>query len=208
MAYKQTPKVEAKLAETRGRIVDAALAVVAEEGYAASSIPAIAVHAGVSTGLIYRYFPSKAVLFDEVFKRATEHEIDACWKAARMPGSTRERLAGIIETFSRRALEAPTLAWSLLAEPVDPLIETDRLKYRVLYRDLFIAVVEQGIADGEVESQDAPTTAAAIVGALAEALVGPLARQVEPTESGAVIESIIKFCVRALGEPPGPAKMP
>lgn len=203
MPYKQTPKVEAKLAETRKRIVDAAFAVVAEEGYAASSIPAIAAQAGVSTGAIYRYFPSKAVLFDEVFKRATEREVDACWKAAQAPGTTRERLARIVDTFARRALAAPTLAWSLLAEPVDPLIETDRLKYRVLYRDVFIAVIEQGIAQGEVEPQDAATTAAGIVGALAEALVGPLGRQADSIDSRDVVAAIIKFCVRALGAPPG-----
>ena len=37
---------------------------------------AVAAEAGVSTGLIYRHFPSKADLFVEVLTAAVEHELD------------------------------------------------------------------------------------------------------------------------------------
>lgn len=53
-----------------GEILEAALAVFAEKGYAAARMEDIAVKAGVTKGTIYLYFPSK----EEVFKSlAREH---------------------------------------------------------------------------------------------------------------------------------------
>lgn len=59
MAYRRTEAVVARLHETRERIVDAALHLVARHGYGGTGIPAIAAEAGLSTGAIYRYFPSR-----------------------------------------------------------------------------------------------------------------------------------------------------
>jgi AcrR family transcriptional regulator len=53
-----------------GEILEAALAVFAEKGFAAARMEDIAVRAGVTKGTIYLYFPSK----EEVFKSlAREH---------------------------------------------------------------------------------------------------------------------------------------
>jgi len=51
-------------AATRGRIVDAVSALVAEEHPAAVSVPAVAKRAGVGVATVYRYFPTKEVLLD------------------------------------------------------------------------------------------------------------------------------------------------
>ncbi|MFS8586400.1 MAG: TetR family transcriptional regulator, partial [Acidimicrobiia bacterium] len=127
-AFPTVSRVTARLAATRERIVRAALSLVARGGYGATAMPAIAAEAGVSTGLLYRYFPSKADLFDEVFRRASQREIDACAATAALPGSARERLARVVETFARRALKGRRLAWALLAEPVDPVVDADRAR--------------------------------------------------------------------------------
>jgi AcrR family transcriptional regulator len=54
----------------RDRIVAAALAVFAAEGYAGATMGAIAEAAGISTGNVYRYFPGKRELFDAVVSPA------------------------------------------------------------------------------------------------------------------------------------------
>ncbi|XEU42965.1 TetR/AcrR family transcriptional regulator [Tistrella mobilis] len=185
----------------------AALALVASGGYAAASMPAIAARAEVSTGLLYRYFPSKADLFEEVFRRASQREIDACARRAAGPGTARERLAGVVETFARRALKGPRLAWALLAEPVDPAIEAERLRYRQPYRDIFAQLVREGIAAGEIAPQDADIVAAAIVGAIAEAMASPLtqppeASATDPERDARLGAVIARFCVQALGPRP------
>src|SRR3954466_11198382 len=86
----------------------------------------------------------------------------------------RKRIAVGAETFARRALAEPTRAYALLAEPVDPAVEAERLTFRRAYRDLFARTIEQGVHNKELPPQDAQTVAAALVGALGEALVGPL----------------------------------
>ncbi|MFN8619943.1 MAG: helix-turn-helix domain-containing protein [Chloroflexota bacterium] len=48
---------------TRARLIEATLAVVAQVGYARASTRAIAQHAGVAEGTIYRHFPDKTALF-------------------------------------------------------------------------------------------------------------------------------------------------
>jgi AcrR family transcriptional regulator len=49
--------------ETRARLIEAAIAVVHEVGYAHASTRAIARAAGVAEGTIYRHFPDKSALF-------------------------------------------------------------------------------------------------------------------------------------------------
>ena len=39
----------------------------------------------------------------------------------------------MLATFARRALRNPRLAWALIAEPVDPLVDAERLAYRERY---------------------------------------------------------------------------
>src|SRR5277367_2516062 len=60
------PRLEAK----RARIVDAAMAHFAEQGYHAARIEDLSAQLGVAKGSIFQYFGSKAGLFLEVYKKA------------------------------------------------------------------------------------------------------------------------------------------
>src|SRR5437868_10453140 len=130
MPYRATERTEARRAQTRERIVQAAHDLVAEGGFANAPVAAVAQRAGVATGSVYRHFPSKADLFAEVFRRASQREVDAVRAAAVGAGDSVERLAVTIETFARRALRGRRLAWALLAAPVDPAVEVERRRLR------------------------------------------------------------------------------
>jgi AcrR family transcriptional regulator len=56
-----------KSAQTRAKVLDAALAMLREQGYEATTMRAIATSAGVSTGNAYYYFPSKDHLVQELY---------------------------------------------------------------------------------------------------------------------------------------------
>src|SRR5437588_428038 len=77
MPYRPTERTERRKAEARERIVAAALAQLADGGYASASVQVIAQRAGIATGSVYRHFQSKAELFAEVFRRASTREIEA-----------------------------------------------------------------------------------------------------------------------------------
>ncbi|HEX8855221.1 MAG TPA: TetR/AcrR family transcriptional regulator [Thermoleophilaceae bacterium] len=196
MAYRHTEKTRARQAAVRERIVAAALDRVAEGGYASASVQAVAARAGVATGTVYRHFPSKADLFAEVFRRATEREVDVVAEVTGGEGPVLERIARAIEAFSRRALAGPVLAYALIAEPVDPAVEAERLRYRHAYRDVFAAALAEGVESRELRPHDSGVVAAALVGALAEALVGPLSPAPEDhRQTDALVANVVQFCV-------------
>ena len=194
MPYRPTDRTRARLAQARERIVDAALDQLAEGGYASASVAAVARRSGVATGTLYRHFPSKQDLFAEVFRRAAQREVDALRATTGRGESAANRLAAWVEAFVRRALAEPVRAYALIAEPVDPAIEAERLIFRRAYADLFA----QALRDGdELPPLDADLTAAAIVGALAEALVGPLQRR--DAGADALVDALQTFVLRSVG---------
>ena len=203
MAYRATERTEARKAATRERIVSAARELIAHGGYAEAQVAAVAERAGIATGTVYRHFPSKADLFAEVFRTASQHEVDALTEAAASaPGDASAKVAAAAEAFARRALMAPRLAWALLAEPVDPAIEAERLAFRRAYGEAMARIVSDGIDAGELPAQDAEVVAAALVGAIGEAMVGPLSPTAGPHDPEDLIAALRDFCIRSTGKDP------
>jgi AcrR family transcriptional regulator len=180
----------------RERVVSAAIDQLADGGYASASVQAIAARAGVATGSVYRHFPSKADLFAEVFRRASQREVDAMAEVHAGPGSVSQRLASGVERWARRALKARRLAWALLAEPVDPAVEAERLEFRRAYRDQMSALIAEGVVSGELPEQDPELTAAALIGAIGESLLGPLAAH--DVDEDRLIGGLTTFCLRSV----------
>jgi AcrR family transcriptional regulator len=182
---------------TRERLLAVARALIEEGGYGAATVAAIAERAGVAAGTLYRHFPSKEELFLEVFRDVCSGEERAMRAAADNagPGAV-DRLEAVLTTFARRALGNRPLAWALLAEPVDPVVDAERLAYRERYAALVAAELRAAVAAGEIPAQDVAFTAAALVGGCGEALVGPLS-SVDGSEE--VVVAIQTFVRRAIG---------
>lgn len=187
---------------TRERLLAAAVELIEEGGYAAASVVAISDRADVSAGALYRHFPSKAELFVEVFRRAAEEELAALREATAVPGGAAAKLDAIVREFTGSALARPRLAWALGYEPVDPLVDAERLTYRQTYRERLAELLRAGIAAGELPDQDAELTAAALIGAISEALVSPLSPVArEDVSAQDLVASLSDFCRRAVGAP-------
>jgi AcrR family transcriptional regulator len=143
---------------------------------------------------VYRHFPTKAELVVRVFRQVVSREVEAVRAASERPGNATGRVVAVFETFAARALKAPRLAYALLAEPVDALIDAERLEFRRAFRDVVAEHVADGVRAGVLPAQDAKITAAALVGAAAEVLIGPL------TSGGtADVVELRTFVVRSLG---------
>jgi len=187
--------VQARLDGQRRALLVAAADILAEDGYAGCSVTAVAARAGVASGSVYTHFRSKAELAAEVFRTIVTREVDAVRDAA-ASGSAVERVVGVIETFAGRALKSPRRAYALLAEPVDPAVDALRLEFRRAYRDVIADAIEAGVRTGELPTQNATVVAAALVGAIGEALIGPLATTGSDPET---LPALVQFAVRAVG---------
>jgi AcrR family transcriptional regulator len=196
VAYRRTPAIQVRLDAQRAAILDAATALLREHGYAGCSMAAVAARAGIATGSVYRHFPSKAELAVELFRTVVTREVAAVSEASKRPGGLVERIVAVVETFAGRALKSPRLAYALLAEPVDPAVDAERLVFRKAFRDVFAEHIAAGVAAGVLPVQDPQLTAAALVGAGAEALIGPLAGG---TADPGTVPALVTFTIRALG---------
>src|ERR1700759_2406858 len=143
-------------AGTRDRLLFAARELIEEGGYGAASVLAIAERAGVAAGTLYRHFASKEELFVHVFRAVCERGERAMRDAAARPSADatiRDRLETVLATFARRALRNPRLAWALIAEPVDPRVDAERIAYRARYAELIATGLAAGIAAGALPGQ-------------------------------------------------------
>ena len=175
MAYRKTDSVEARLADNRMRILEAARSLVSEGGWPEAQVSHVAAAAGLATGTVYRYFPSKADLFVEVLSTVSQREVDVLEAIANGSEPEGQRLHAAVSAFVSRAMRNRRLAYALIAEPCDPEIDQARLVYRHAISKQIMRVVRDGQESGAFRADlDANVAATVIVGGFMEGLIGPL----------------------------------
>ena len=137
-----------------GEIVDAALEVFVEKGYAAARLEDVARRAGVTKGTIYLYFENKGALFKAVVRQTIiPNIVRAEREAATFGGSAAELLRDMITRWWRVMGETKLSAIPklVLSEAVNfPALARFYQKEVVARSHRLIAgVVRRGIARGE-----------------------------------------------------------
>ena len=87
------PKRERRKEARPGELLEAALDLFVEKGYAATKVDEVAARAGVSKGTLFLYFPSKEELFKAVVRESIVGRFDE-WgqELAQFQGSTADML--------------------------------------------------------------------------------------------------------------------
>ncbi|KAF1051838.1 MAG: HTH-type transcriptional repressor Bm3R1 [Stenotrophomonas maltophilia] len=209
MAYRVTSARQEQFSQQRERLLELALERVSAAGFAGLSMQGLAEGAGIATGSLYRYFRNKGELAVELFARASQHELDALAEVLGGSGTADARLAAGLRQFAARAWHSRRLAFALIAEPVEPEVDVQRLRYREAYAELFVELLDEGIAQGRFAAGPTQLLAACLVGACAEVLVGPLSPQARAARAAgqpgpgqeAVSQALVQFCLRAVGAP-------
>ena len=201
MAYRRTENVVRRLAARHDAIVTAAGRAASDGGMAAIQIAPVAARAGIAAGTVYRYFPGKTDLVGALIASVSERELAAVRQAAEAAPGPLSALAAALTTFAARALRNRRLAWAVLAEPVDADVDALRLEYRRAFAAEIEARIRAGIAGGHLPEQDAALAARALVGALLEGLVGPLAPEAadDPGKARAAVQTLTLIALRGLG---------
>jgi len=197
MVYRRTANVVRRLAEREQTILDAAQSIAGEDGMGAVQIAAVAQRADIAAGTVYRYFPSKNDLVAEMIATMADRELAAMRAAADAAPGPLSALAASVATFAARALQERRLAWAMTAEPVDADIDASRLNFRRALVGELEKRIRAAIAGRHLPEQDAGFAAPAIVGAVLEGLVGPLAASGSTTREAVQIVTLL--ALRALG---------
>ncbi|HEX3710512.1 MAG TPA: TetR/AcrR family transcriptional regulator [Pseudolabrys sp.] len=200
MPYRRTENVVRRLALREDTILGAAEALAIEGGMAAVQVASVAERAGIAAGTVYRYFPSKTDLIAELISGVAERELEAVRLAAEAAPGPLSALAAGLASFAARALQRRRLIWAVTAEPVDADVDTLRLDFRQSLAAEFERRIRAALAGRHLPDQDARVSAPAIVGALLEGLVGPMAPSPDNDAAARVaVQAATLLSLRALG---------
>ncbi len=155
--------------ETRPQeLLDAALALFVEKGFAAARAEEVAQRAGVSKGLLYLYYPSKEELFKAVVRHNLSSLIAEGMEAlAQFEGSTSELLQFLMTTWWERVGNTP-------AAGIHKIVLSEVRNFPELaqfYSDevvqpadrLFSSAVQRGIDSGEFRPMPVHEVAHALI---------------------------------------------
>jgi len=170
------PRQRRAPAERPGEIIDAALALFVEKGFAATRLDDVAERAGLSKAAIYLYFDDKIALFQGVIRQAIGSNlglVEAMLAAHR--GPVAELLPRILEFMASRIEETPmaSVAKLVIAESrAFPEIGRFYLE-EVIGRGLPLmeSLIARGIAQGEFRKVDPGLTVRSIIGAMLLAMI-------------------------------------
>lgn len=199
MNYKRSAMMQERIDQNRKAILQAAKQLMVQSGIKGAQIQVIAEMAGVSTGLVYRYFKNKNQVVIEVLSVAMARELDILKSIAQSQDlSYSDRLHKAIKTFVRRALNSPQLAYALMLEPSEAEVEEARFKSKQLIRDIVQQLLEAGQQQGEFHFDDVTTTALCIVGAITFAVIEPLSLAQQHQNHDAFSTQVADFCLHAV----------
>ncbi|MBL8349645.1 MAG: TetR/AcrR family transcriptional regulator [Burkholderiaceae bacterium] len=149
-------------------LLDAALELFVEKGFAATRAEQVAARAGVSKGTLYLYYPSKEELLKAVIGHYLSDRIaEGAARAAQFPGSAGELLRGMLIDWWTQLYDSPASGvFKLVITEVRNFPEiADFYAAQVIEpaHRLVSGVVRQGIARGEFRAVDVDSAVHSLV---------------------------------------------
>ena len=150
MLNKERPKYQ--------QIIQAALEVIAENGYHASQVSKIAKKANVADGTIYLYFKNKEDILISVFRERMGQFIHKIKNAIEDKETASEKLLTLIQMHYAQLTESPYLAKVTQLELRQSKPELRREINKVLksYLDVIDSIIEHGIKEKEIRDDIHP----------------------------------------------------
>ncbi|MEU8814000.1 TetR family transcriptional regulator [Actinoplanes sp. NPDC048796] len=138
--------------DTRQRLFEAAVELIAEQGFSATTVDDIALRAGVAKGTVYYNFKSKTDLFEELLRYGVGL-LTAEFRAAVEGLPPREAVAALVRSQLEYIRRYRAFAQLLLSE----MWRTNRewQQTLILLREQAIGVIAETLRDG-VDSGDLP----------------------------------------------------
>jgi AcrR family transcriptional regulator len=171
-------------------------------GFRGTSVPSIAAEAGVSVGLIYRYFPSKEELFLELCLSGEPDELrDLAERIAPIEDPV-ERLTVAIDSYFDalfHAIGAPLVLQALAAAPADERIQAALRRRGDDLRGFSALFTRDAVARGEMPADTDVAEVAALTTMLLDGALVGVAEQGDALDRDEVRDRIVRGVVAITG---------
>jgi len=148
------PRNSAHASEMRHRILEGAHGAMLSGGYRGTTMPEIAAEAGVSVGLLYRYFSSKEELYLAMCESVTQAQLDELAVQLGTIADPRERVASAVDLLIE-SLEVERWGAIVTAGWAEADVNTalrDMLRRRCdQIRAFAMMFLREGVARGELD---------------------------------------------------------
>jgi AcrR family transcriptional regulator len=166
MARHKEAERETVLSETRRRLLEAATAEFAREGYDGANINRISKAAGFAKGTIYNYFPSKRALMLALIDEVSDSHIDFVLKQVQEEGDPGHRLERFFEAgfafISDHLAQARVMINTLYGPDVE--FKTHMYQaYQPLFQLVSSDIIAAGVSRGVFREVDPDATAALLM---------------------------------------------
>ena len=168
-ATRRIPKFRRRAEDRPDEVLDAALDLFIEQGFAATRVEDIARRAGLSKGAVYLYFPSKQAILEALVRRAIVPVAEtAANTALAFEGDPRESIRMVFAIISQRLADPRVIAIpKLIIRENGVLPEIARMYRReVIDRALPVAValIRRGIDKGVFRPVDPELAVRSLIG--------------------------------------------
>lgn len=163
------PKFRRRAEARPDEVLDAALSLFMEQGFARTSVEQVARRAGISKGAIYLYFESKEAILVGLVNRAIAPLSEVLFEnIARFEGDPRPALAQILRLMGQVMGQQRNRAVPLIVLHEAPAAPNIAALFREAVLDRSIpaisALLAQGVAGGYIRSVDPEMTARTVIG--------------------------------------------
>jgi AcrR family transcriptional regulator len=163
------PKFRRRAEARPDEVLDAALALFVEKGFAATRVDDVAARAGISKGAVYLYFASKEAILEGLVRRAVRPVADSALGAvASYSGDPRLIISTVMKMVAGRLSAPATIAIPrlLMREIVHYPHLAQMYRAEVLDRVLpaITALIGNGVAEGYFRPVDPELTVRSLVG--------------------------------------------
>ncbi len=167
-AHASTTLRQRRKEERPQELLDAALALFVEKGFAATRSEEVAARAGVSKGTLYLYFPSKEELLKAVIRDHVSSQISAgAQRVQDSKGTAAELLREVLAGWWSQLYDSPASAvFKLVITEVRNFPEIAQFYSQEVVRpgeQIIGSILQRGVESGELRPIDVPSAVHSLV---------------------------------------------
>jgi AcrR family transcriptional regulator len=164
----------------RARLIEAGLELLGERGWQGTTVRAVCAEAGLTERYFYESFDDRADLLAGVFDRVAAEAAEGVLRAVEAaPHDARAKARAAIAAFVEMLTDDPRRARAMLLESFGDAALRERRAEAIRGFARLVSEQAQRFYDDPIAVDDAELTALALVGGLAELLVGWLDGTIE-----------------------------